>query len=277
MFAGRLPAAPPAPFVSAGRWSLLAVAAVLLAGCRPDTVRVRFDPPAGATYRYDVHVRAVTNTSLGDTPNRRSVDDFVVHTEDRVVSVGPGGTVLEVKLTIPGVGDRIFTAVFDRGAQLSRIESIEGVPAEALGQLGLSEILPGAAGAPPKRALAPGDRWSINSPADVLGGPGSRLRGEGRLVQLGVVRGRAVATIDSSYALPVKRTTTSGEGTIALDGNQRSSVRTVRSLKDGAVQTATATTTARYRVQLTPPQGSQGAPVSGQLTVEVRSTTTRLR
>ena len=195
------------------RWAVAVVAVALLASCRADTVRITFNPPSGATYRYDVHVRAVTDTSLGDGPSRESTEDFVVHTQDRVVSVGPGGTVLEVKLTIPGVGDRTLTAVFDRAAQLSRIESIEGVPAEALGQLGLSEILPGAAGAPPKRAFAPGDRWRINSPADLVGGAGSRLRGEGRLVQLGVVRGRDVATIESRYELPVKRTTTSGATT----------------------------------------------------------------
>ena len=259
------------------RLSLLAAAALLLAGCRPDTVRVTFDPRTGSTYRYEVHVHAITHTTLGDTPTRRSVEDFVVHTQDRVVSAGPDGTVLEVKLTIPGVGDRTFTAVFDRAAQLSRIESIEGVPAAALGQLGLSEILPGAAGAPPKRALAPGDRWKINSPADLVGGLGSRLRGEGRLLQLGVVRGRDVATIESRYELPVKRTTLSGDGAILLDGTQQSTVRTVQSVKDGALESASAMTTAQYHLQLTPPTDAQGAPVLGRLSVEVRSTTTRRR
>ena len=264
--------------MSAGRRVVLLAAAMLfLVGCRPDTVRVTFDPPAGTIYQYDVHVDAVTTTSLGDNPRRSSTDDFVVHTQHLVVSADRSGTVLEVKLAIPGVGNRTFTAVFDRGAQLSRIESIEGVPAEALGQLGLSEILPGAAGAPPRRPLAPGDRWSINSRADLLGGPGSRLRGEGRLVELGVVRGRDVATIESHYNLPVTRTTTSGDGTIDLTGTQTTVVRIVRTLKDGAVESARATTTARYKVRLTPPPGSQGAPVDGHLTVELHSTTSRLR
>jgi hypothetical protein len=250
---------------------------LLLVACRPDTVRISFTPPPNATYRYDVHVRAVTRSTLGTTAPRRSVDDFVLHAEHRVVAAGAHDTELEVRLTIPGVGQRTFTADFDRGAQLSRIQSIEGVPAEALGQLGLSEILPGAAGAPPQRPLAPGDRWKINSPAAVLGGPGSRLRGEGRLVELGVLRGRDVATIESTYQLPVKLTSASGDATIQLDGIQITTVRTVRALTDGAVESAKATTNALYRVTLMPSARSTGAPVTGQLTVEVRSTTARLR
>ncbi len=251
--------------------------ALVLAACRPDTVRVAFAPTQGARYRYDVHVRAVTRSTLADGAPRDSVDDFVLHAEHRVVAVGHNDTELEVKLDIPGVGERTFTALFDRGAQLRRIESIEGVPATALGELGLSEILPGAAGAPPQQELAPGDRWSIDSPAAVLGGGGSRLKGSGRLVALGVVRGRAVATVESRYRLPVRRTTSSGRAVIELDGFQTTVVRTVRSLKDGAVESAKAVTNARYRVTLRPPLGSSGAPVTGRLAVEVRSTTARLR
>jgi hypothetical protein len=259
------------------RLCLLLGAAALLAACRPDTVRIAFRPPRGADYRYDVHVRAVTKSTLGDAPARRSVDDFVVHAEHRVVEAGANDTVLQVTLTIPEVGDRVFLARFDRGAQLSRIQSIEGVPSEALGRLGLSELLPGAAGAPPQHALAPGDRWPIDAPADLVGGKGSRLRGQGRLVELGVVRGRKVATIESRYRLPVKRTTTSGDATIDLDGAQTTVVRTVRALADGAVQSARATTSARYRVTLTPPAGTVGAPITGELTVELQSTTTRAK
>ena len=250
-------------------------AVALLAACRSDTVRIAFKPPNGARYRYDVRVRAVTRSTIADAAPRRSVDDFVLHAEHRVVRTGGDDTELEVKLTIPDVGDRTFTARFDRGAQLSQIQSIEGVPAAALGQLGLSEILPG----PPARRRS--GRWP---PATVgyrlaraeLGGGGSRLKGEGRLVSLGVVRGRDVATIESRYRLPVKRTTTSGDATIELDGTQSTVVQTVRALRDGAGESAKSVTKATYRVTLTPPAGSTGAPLNGRLTVEVRSTTSRL-
>jgi hypothetical protein len=240
-------------------------------------VLIAFAPPADARYRYDVTVRAVTRSTLANAVPRRSEDDFVLHSQHRILSVGPKTTEVEVKLEIPGVGTRTFNAAFDRAAELSRIQSIEGVPATALGQLGLSEILPGAAGAPPQHPLSPGDRWAIDSPAAVIGGGGSRLKGEGRLVDLGVVRGRKVATIESRYRLPVKRTTASGEATISLDGSQTTVVRTVRILADGAVESARAVTHATYAVVLTPPPGSSGAPVTGRLVIDVRSTTSRLR
>jgi len=251
---------------------------VVLAACRPDTVRISFRPANGATYRYDVRVDATTRSTLGDAaPRRPPKETFVLHAVHHVVAVGPRNTDVEIRLDIPDVGVRTFTARFDRAAELSRILSIEGVPAEALGRVGLSEILPGAAGAPPQRPLAPGDRWKIDSPAEAIGGPGSRLRGEGRLVELGVVRGRDVATVESRYRLPVKRTSASGDATIELDGAQTTVVRTVRSLKDGAVESAHAVTEATYRVTLDPPAGSAGAPVTGNLTVDVTSTTTRVR
>src|ERR1051325_4968466 len=103
------------------RRTLVIAVTVLFTACRPDTVRISFTPPPGATYRYDVHVRAVTRSTLGTTAPRRSVDDFVLHAEHRVVAAGTNETELEVRLTIPGVGERTFTADFDRGAQLSRI------------------------------------------------------------------------------------------------------------------------------------------------------------
>ncbi len=257
---------------------LLAAAGIVLTGCRADTVRISFRPQAGAVYRYAVRVKTSTRSTLADAAPRRPPDEeFVLHAEHRVVSVGRRDTELEVRLDIPDVGRRTFTARFDRGAELSRIQSIEGVPAEALGRLGLSEILPGAAGAPPLRPLAPGDRWAIDSAADIIGGTGSRLRGEGRLIELGVIRGRNVATLESRYELPVRRTSVSGEATIELDGTQTTVVRTVRALADGAVESARSVTQARYRVTITPPPGSAGAPLTGRLTVEVQSTTARER
>lgn len=259
------------------RWVLALIAtAVVLSACARDTVQIAFTPRAGDRYQYDVQVHAKTRSTLSGAVPRESSDDYVIHAEHRVVDVSPNDTEVAIQLDIPGVGQRVFVARFDRAAQLSSIESIEGVPAAALGDLSLSEILPGAAGAPPQRRLSPGERWRINAVAEVIGGSGSRLRGEGRLVELGVVRGRDVATIENRYRLPVKRTTTSGDATIELDGTQTTVVRTVRALADGAVESARSVTTADYAVTLVPPPGSSGAPVTGRLTVEVRSTTSRV-
>jgi hypothetical protein len=262
------------------RRSLIAAAlgaALVVGACRPDTVHISFKPPSGGVYRYDVHVRAVSVSALGTARPRRSVDDFVLHAEHRVAAVGAHDTEVQVTLDIPGVGRRTFSARFDRGAQLTEIQRIEGVPAAALGQLGLSELLPGAAGAPPQRALSPGDRWTIDSPAALLGGGGARLRGQGRLAELGVIRGHDVATIESRYHLPVKRTAEIGNANIELDGVQTTAVTTVRTLADGAVESANAVTRGTFEMTLVPPDNSGGAPVGGNLTIEVTSKTTRAR
>ena len=255
---------------------LLAAAGLVGAGCRPDTVQIAFRPKPGATYRYSVHVRAVSVTTLGGTAPRRTVDDFVMQTRQRVVSVGADSTQLEVRLDIPGVGLRTLTATFDRAAQLSGVTSSEGVPSAALGQLSLSEILPGATGAPPRRPLAPGDRWTIDSPAGLLGGGGARLVGTGRLTSLGVVHGHDVATVDSSYRLPVKRNAAEGDIGLRLDGLQTTQVTTVRVLSDGAVQSALSFTRGTYAITVIPPSAGAGAPLTGTLSLQLRTDTKRI-
>src|SRR3712207_6086484 len=98
-----------------------------------------------------------------------------------------------------------YTTLFrsDRAGQLAEVERIEGLPAQVLGELGISEIFPAAAAAPPDRPLSPGDRWTINAPVDLPGLAPGRLRGQGRLIALGVVDGREVATIESVVELTV--------------------------------------------------------------------------
>jgi hypothetical protein len=60
-----------------------------------------------------------------------------------------------------------------------------------------------------------------------------------------------------------------------LHGVERTVSTATRELADGAVEEASSTTGGSYQVTLTP--GGQGTPVSGTLTIEVRSKTKRLR
>ena len=138
------------------RWTLLiGAAAMLLAACRPDTVRISFQPAAGAVYRYEVRVRAETRSTLaGAAPRRPPVDDFVMHAEHRVVAVRaapiPKSRSSSTSPTwASGRSRRASTAA----PNSISIQSIEGVPAEALGRVGLSEILPGAARRAARRPL----------------------------------------------------------------------------------------------------------------------------
>jgi hypothetical protein len=248
-----------------------------LAGCgdADGRVVVRFEPPVGAVFEYRTDVDATTTADLPceDSPARS--DHATIESHHEVLSSDADGVRVEVELSREGVGTRTFVVRFDRAAQLTAVEQVEGVPAEALGELGLSELFPAAAGAPPDRPLAPGDTWAIDDEVRIEGGAATRLVGEGRLRELGVVDGHDTATIVSTTRLGVRTTTPASSGTRSLDGEQRSDVEAVYDLDTGALRRATTATVGDYRVVLGPPPGGAGDPCAGTLRIVVRSTATR--
>ncbi|HEX9968518.1 MAG TPA: hypothetical protein VGB03_00140 [Acidimicrobiales bacterium] len=255
------------------------IAAALLlvtaAACADGTVRVAFRPPTGARYTYRVTVTAEVATRIGDRPPRRTTEEDVFTARHAVLSTGPTGSRVEVRLEAEGQEPRTFVVRFDRAGQLAEVQRIEGIPAGILGGLGLSEIFPAAAAAPPERPLAPGDRWVIDESVDLPGS--SRIQGTGRVTALGMVRGRKLATVESDYVLPVSRTADEGENRLRLDGTQRTRATSTHDVDDGAVEAVEADTTGTFAIQLLPPEGTTGPVVPGQLEVRVRSTTTRIR
>jgi len=257
---------------------LLAVvgAGAALAACRPDTVRVAFRPAVGARFRYQVDVEKVRVLRLGADSPQRTVDDARLTADETVLASGAEGIRVRVELRRAGSSTRTFVGLFDRAAQLTSVESIEGLPASILEPFGLSEIFPAAAGAPPARPLAAGERWSIDDLLTLAGSPPARLQGSGRLVSFGVVGGRKVASIHSSTRLPVAADSALQGGTLSLHGAETTVSSATRELNDGAVENAGSTTTGSYDVVLTPASG-QGTPVNGTMLIEVRSRTRRLR
>jgi len=247
----------------------------VLAACRPDTVQVAFRPPVGSHYRYQVDVTKVRTIQLGSDGPQRTVDDARLEADETVLASGPEGIRVQVELRRAGSAARRFVVLFDRAAQLTAVETIEGLPASILEPFGLSEIFPAAAGAPPARPLAAGEQWTIDDHLTLAGSAPARLQGSGRLVSFGVVGGRKVASIRSSTRLPVSTQSTLQGGQLALVGVERTVSTASRQLGDGAVEQASSTTGATYQVTLTP--GGQGTPVMGTLTIEVRSKTKRLR
>lgn len=245
-----------------------------LAACQDGTVQVAFRPPTGARYDYRVTVTAEVVTRIGNRPERRSTDEDVFTARHSVLATGSTGSRVEVRLEAAGEEPRTFVVRFDRAGQLAEVQRIEGIPADILGGLGLSEIFPAAAAAPPDRPLAPGDRWEIDERVD-LPSP-SRLQGTGRLTTLGVVGGRKLATVESDYVLPVGRVADDGGNRVRLDGSQRTTATSTHDLRDGAVQEVRAETTGTFTLQLLPPVGTSGPIVPGTLEVRVRSVTTRL-
>ena len=258
----------------------LAVLAVLggavLAACRPDTVEVAFRPPVGARYHYLVDVTKVRTLQLGTDPPQRTVDDARIEADETVLTSGPEGVRVRVELRRAGSAPRLFVVLFDRAAQLTAVETIEGLPASILEPFGLSEIFPAAAGAPPARALRAGEQWTIDDNLALAGSAPARLRGSGRLVSLGVVGGRNVASIRSSTQLPVTTSSALQGGQLAIYGAEHTVSTASRELQDGAVEEAASTTTGSYQVVLTP-GSQQSTPVTGTLTIEVQSRTKRER
>jgi hypothetical protein len=248
---------------------------VLFTGCKDDTIHLAYRPKPGDHHTYEVRVRAVTVRTIGGgEPNRTEIEN-VFEAHHSVLEAGPAGSRVEVKLIEQGGEARTFVVTLDRAAQLAEVQRIEGLPASALGGLGLSEIFPAAAAAPPDRLLSPGDRWSIDEPVRLVAPEPAQLRGSGRLAKIGVVDGRDVATVESNYELGVARTAEEGQGQLILDGAQDTSSTTTYDLGDGALVSARSYSKATYNITLLPPAGTVVAPIPGTLTLEVRSTTRR--
>jgi hypothetical protein len=253
------------------------VGALALAGCGEDTVDLRFRPAEGAelTYRTEVTSRTATDVSPCQPASERT-EDAVLRSTHRVLEVDDDGARVEVALSRSGIGTRTVVVRFDRAAQLTEVEEVEGVPATALGELGLSEVFPAAAGAPPARRLRPGDRWAVDDEVTLTaGGEATRLRGSGRLVELGVEDGQDTATVETTTVLPVSTSATSEDGTRELDGEQVTELSATYDVDDGTLLRATSVTTGSFALELGPPPGGAGDPCVGTLDVEVRSVVTR--
>jgi hypothetical protein len=237
---------------------------------------VAFRPRAGAEYRYDVKVHSTTVTRLGSTAPETSVDDAMLRSDGTVLSAGPGEVRVRVQLHRDGSADRTFVVRLDRAAQLAGVETVEGLPPSVLGPDALPEILPGAPAAPPDRPLAPGDRWDIDLRPDLPGADQTRLQGSGRLVELRLVNGRKVASTSAVTRIPLTSSERVRRGILTLDGVATTETTAIRTLTDGAVEEATSVTRGSFDVTLAPPPGSPGDPLTGTLSIDVRSETRRI-
>jgi hypothetical protein len=244
-------------------------------------VRVTFRPSVGDVYRYAVTVRSRSEVRLpGEDPQVRD-EQVVLQSEHTVLEAGRSGVRVRVILGDASGGVRTFVVHFDRAAQLESVESDDTSTVGetgAAGAFGIPEIFPAAAGAPPDRRLGPGARWQIDDLVVVPGSVGqARLRGEGRLVELGIEGGEDVARLATSAVLDLQTSRREGDGElVVLDGEQTTRQRSTHDLDDGALRTASSTTEGTFELEVRPPYGQLRDPVRGTLTVRVTSRTTRL-
>lgn len=257
--------------------TLAALAALALAGvgCRDHSVSLAFRPDPGERSTYRIAVRAHTVATIGDAAPRRRRSETVFVARQRVLRTGQRGSEVEIALREQGGPERRFVIEVDRGGVLSAVQLVEGVPARALGELGLADVFPPAAGAPPPRRLSPGERWSVDQNLRLAGASPARLTGSGRLASLARVDGVDVARVESSLRLAVRRAARRPEGHVVLDGDQHVESTTTYDLEDGAVVATTTRSRGRYRLTVSPPAGVAGSSVPGTLSVDVRSSVRR--
>ena len=255
-----------------------------LAGCREDTVRLAFRPEVGAVYHYEVRVRSTSEVRLpGEAPETRT-EEIVLQSEHTVLAANEDGVRVQVILGDASGSVRTFVVRFDRAAQLESVEaedaegSFGDTTGEDGGTLGLSEIFPAAAVAPPEGELEPGASWVIDDRVAVPGAVGlAHLTGNGRLRELGIEDDVEVAKLVTSSVLSLAAEQTSADGErVLLRGQQATEQRASRDLGDGAVRSASSRTTGTYDLEVQPPIGQLRDPVRGTLRVTVTSKTTRL-
>lgn len=251
----------------------LGLAVFALGACGDPAIRLTYRPAVGTRTLYELRVNTATVTRLEGEPRQDRNDSFVLQSEQRVRSARSGAdTQVAVRLRGAGQKPRDFVVRLDRAGQLATVES-----GSNLGNLGISEILPSAAGALPGDALHPGDRWKISQLLRIGNLPAGRLVGWGRLASLGVSKGTKQAVVDTQVALPIDRTTENDAGgTIRLVGSVHTTMRVVQRVQDGVVLRAKARSVGKYTVTLFPPTIDGGPPVNGTLTVTVSSTTTAI-
>lgn len=238
-------------------------------------MRVTYRPRPGSVAVYRVRVHAVVTTTIADRPPTRTEDDETFVARHAVLKRGTRESEVRVRLTSTGTETRTFVVTIDRAGQLAAVKSVEGLAADLLGGLGISEVFPAAAGAPPDRPLHPATSWTIDEPVALAPGDESRLVGTGRVTGFGVVHGRHLITLSTSYSLAAHHANQQSTGTIVLDGTASTMQRTSRDVSDGVVESADATTTGRFTLAVHP-DATVGVALPGRLTLEVRSETRRI-
>lgn len=246
--------------------------------CRDDTVRLTFRPKVGAVYRYEVKVQSRSEVLLPGEKPRVHSEEIVLQSEQTVLNAGKDGVRVQVILGDASGSVRTFVVRFDRAAQLESVESDDAISGGEAGVIGISEIFPAAAGAPPVGRLGPGERWTIDDDVSVPGSIGrARLTGEGRLVELGVQDGADVARLATSSLLRLSSAQETADGeTVHLEGEQVTQQRASHDIADGAVREASSTTVGAFDLEIEAPFGQLRDAIHGTLTVRVTSRTRRL-
>jgi hypothetical protein len=245
----------------------LGVLTAVATGCRSDEVRLGFEPPPGATYRYRYEVDAtVTRAVEGEEPRTTDVR-LTFESEQIVLEHTPDGTRMEITLTAPGSSPRTAEVVVDRAGSLQAIQQVEGLSVEEIGLPGAASLLGTTSVEPPDGPLSLGDTWDVT-----LG----VVSGESRLDHFAVLDGSDAAVVESKLVEVLTDTVRSRGSDVVLDGDLRSSARTAFDLRDGAVRRSRTRSHGTVDVTVSPPADVVAPAVEAIVTYELRVTATRI-
>lgn len=240
---------------------------VAAGACREGTVVVDPRPDVGDRARYRYEIDATVTRALDQGAPQTSEIDSVLVVDQRIASVTGDRVEADVTLRRDGAAPRTARVALDRSGAIQGFELVEGLDAAALDLASLSSLLPPGT-APPRRALRPGDRWSISD--------GTQL-GQGRLTRLGVIDGDDVAVVDTTINEDIDEDVAAGASAARLTGTLRSTTSTSYRLTDGAIRRASARSHGEVQAQIDPPPGVDAAPALATITFEIRVQVTRLR
>lgn len=252
----------------------VAALATLATACNDsETVDLVFRAPAGTRIAYRIDIEASVVTELAGPPNETR-DRIALEAEQLVIGRAGSETQLQITMTRAGERPRVFEVRLDAGRGVAEVDAVEGLPVEALGELGPSRLILLASGLLPTRPLRPGSAWDIERALELPEGE-QRLSGTGRLEGLRVDGGIELARVRATTSLPVSRTLDLPEGRVRLTGTERTTALLDYGVADGSVHGARSVTTGRFDLTVEPPSGEVLGPLRGELEVRVESRTTR--
>lgn len=252
---------------------VLAALSIALTSCNDsERIDLVFSAEAGTELEYTITVASRVVTRLGGAPEVNE-EEIRLRAVQEVVAVSDEGVVdLEITMTSESDRPRVFEVRLDRTRGLASVDAVQGLPLEALGELGPARLVLLANGLTPDHPLEPGGRWAIERELQLPEGP-ETLRGGGRLEGLTHENELPVARVRVDTTLPIDRSMNLEQGRVRLSGEERTRAQLDYLVADGTVRGARSVTTGVFALEVTPPPGTGARPLEGELEVRVESRT----
>ncbi len=248
---------------------LVVALALLLIGCRSDSVSLDYQYEPGSKLEYELIVTARSSWDIagrGEGSYKVTFDVSEVvessNDEEAVIKISLTPTdVIERGLPSPGTSPRSFTLRVGTNGEVLEVVAVDDVPAETLDQDQLAFI----GTYRPPLALDPvklQDTW--RSTQEVQVGPVfQQVDTLGTLEALDLDGQGKFARIDYTGDGPLSFTTTLPQGTAELTGSAKTTTAAIFDLDEGVLRSSDSTTEGNFEVRVVP--ALRGAPITGTL------------